>query len=297
MTSINQLGILKMEQNNKLLLELCADRAENTKEKFTPNDFYGNASVLKSYCHLNQDFPLNGIVPHGIYTNPNYVWPIELGARMNKVYPPNRYHDLIYRLSGKTQIVPIGSPFLYALNILKKKGVSFPHRQGTIVFVAHSTHHIDVNYDIELFIKFLQKLPKLFSPIFICVYWKDILRGKHLKYLHSGFSCISAGHMFSNKFLFQLIRLMASRKYCIATSYGTNCLYASHMGLKTYIHGIRSTSSAYLNDDKELDLVTDYKKISSNLNFCNHSNQKLIADKLLGATHYKSKEELLSEFT
>lgn len=63
--------------NRSELEVLSKDRPEETVETFSPNDFYGHATLLKRYCGLSPDFIINGIIPHGPKLSDN-VWRVGL---------------------------------------------------------------------------------------------------------------------------------------------------------------------------------------------------------------------------
>ena len=74
------------------LSTLCRDRELITSEIFHPNDYYGNAAILKLYCGIPQDYSLKVVVPHAISFSTSQTTPPEAEFPLPVVwcYPPYR---------------------------------------------------------------------------------------------------------------------------------------------------------------------------------------------------------------
>ena len=212
------------------------DRPENTVEFFTPNDFYGHASIIKKYCGLPQTIPLPGIVPHGYGLNHDRIpWKLELQCALKNFYLWGEEKKKYYENYTDKPIFIIGSPFSYGVKNMEEHVSNLKRNaEGTVVFPQHSTHHVDVTYKIEEFIQYLKRLPRHMHPINICLYWKDVLNGTAEVFRSKGLTCITAGHIYDPQFIERIIEIISSHKSCVFNKFGTSALYAAAMGLKLY---------------------------------------------------------------
>jgi FkbM family methyltransferase len=213
------------------LQHLAADRPERTTELFTPNDFYGHASILKRYCGLPGSFAINGILPHGPYLS-SKLWDLELQhAVPNLLVLSEQQRELYARQTSKT-IQVIGSPLYYAARLIEPELQELRRQAaGTVVFPTHSTHHVTAQFDEARFIGMLKELPAEFQPVQVCLYWRDVQLGRHQPYLDADFACTTAGHMFDHEFLFRLLRILAGHRFALANKLGTAPFYSAAMGL------------------------------------------------------------------
>jgi FkbM family methyltransferase len=215
---------------------LAADRGESTCEIFTPNDFYGHASILKRYAGMDPQAPLAGVLPHGIGLNSNNLWEKELECPLPYIYSVSDEKSEVYRQRCSKEVLSIGSVLHYAKRLFHDQVKMLQESaRGTVVFPHHSTHHVTVGFDQEYLIKALQKLPSHMGPIRVCCYWRDIQLEAHQKYLEAGYECLTAGHMYDLGFFERLIRILASHDHVVTNEIGTPSMYAATMGLKVHL--------------------------------------------------------------
>ena len=213
------------------LARLCADRPLRTIETFTPNDFYGNATVMKLYAGLPAEFVIRAIIPHGAKVA-SKIWEPELRHPLETLLVYSEDQRTLYRRSTKKKLELIGAPFFYAARLIEAELEQLrQNAQGTLVFPCHSTHHLTAHYDQDGFIEFLQGLPEAMHPIRVCLYWRDAQLGRHEAYERAGFQCVSAGHIYDPWFLFRLARLLAGHRFAAANRLGSSCFYAAAFGL------------------------------------------------------------------
>jgi hypothetical protein len=216
---------------------VCTDRALETPEQHPPNDFYGQASVLKRYARLREDQPLPLVIEHGLRRD-GKIWSNDQDALLSTLLVASnaRRHDL-KRLTNK-RVIPIGSCFCYAKQLVDEQSVAHLDalpRQGTIVFPVHSTHWISAEFDNESFADLLLQLPKQMQPVVVCIYWKDYLQGAHEPYMRRGLKVVSAGHMFDRDFLLRFYDLCRRFKYALGNEIGTHLFYSLVSGC-SYAH-------------------------------------------------------------
>jgi hypothetical protein len=282
---------------------LAAERPLQTVEQFQPNDFYGHAMILKSYCGLSPEYQLPGIVPHGPNST-DRVWDYEVNHELPFFLLSSRYQQALYSTYSAKPSVIIGSPFCYARRLMASDLARIePHARGTVAFPIHSTHHVTTDYDRNTFMEFLGRLPSEFHPIHICVYWRDIQLGRHREYLKAGFECTTAGHMYDPQFHFRLLQILARHKVVITNEIGGASYYAAATGLPVIVHRQEYRISAN-NKDRLAEasirpnspIVEMFLKSSSLSMGQMQAFQRQLAEYALGVDHLKAPEELRNLF-
>lgn len=213
------------------LEHLCAERPLRTSESFPGNDFYGLAAVVKRYCGMPAEAPLPGILPHGAKVA-SRLWQEELDHPLSHLLLWSEQQRRIYAPATAKPIQVIGSPYLYAARLIEPELTALRRQaRGTLVFPTHSTHHLTAQYDEQALIAHVAALPKSFRPVTLCLYWRDVQLGRHLPWIHAGFPCVSAGHVFDPEFPFRLWRLISTHRFALANRVGTAPLAAAVAGL------------------------------------------------------------------
>lgn len=214
------------------LESLVQERPEKTCEIFTPNDFYGHATLLKRYAGLPAGMPLPGVLPHGPSIN-HTIWQPELDSPVPNIFAISEEQKVCYQKASSKPVFVIGSVVHYVEQLIAEElRASRQGAIGTVAFPAHSTHHLTCEFDQDQFIKALQALPDSMGPVRVCLYWRDVQLKRHLKYLEAGFECVTAGHMFDPDFCFRLLRIFSKSKYAITNKMGSSALLAASLGLE-----------------------------------------------------------------
>lgn len=219
---------------------LVKERPEKTCEIFTPNDFYGHATLLKHFAGLPEGMPLPGVLPHGPSIN-HTIWQPELDSPVPNIFAISEEQKVCYEKASSKPVYVIGSVAHYAEKLMADELQERRERaSGTVAFPAHSTHHLTCEFDQTQFIKELQSLPECMGPVRVCLYWRDVQLKRHLKYQEAGFECLTAGHMFDPDFYFRLLKIFADSKYAITNKMGSSSLLAASLGLEV-LHLHQST--------------------------------------------------------
>jgi hypothetical protein len=108
-------------------------------------------------------------------------------------------------VSGKITF-QAASPFLYIEDLLADQ--PGPTRQGTILFLSHSSHWTTAESDDAAIARFLEALPERFHPVTICVYWRDFNLQHHHEFANRGFRIVSAGHIYEAASIFPTISVV-----------------------------------------------------------------------------------------
>lgn len=218
---------------------LCRDRPQTTPEIHAPNDYYGQATILKRYAGLPPDKPFTFVLEHGLRFDRG-MGPIDRDALLESVGSPSARRAEILRTLTTKAVVPIGFGYLYAQDLVAREHGPDPaphERRGTLVFPAHSTHYIRARFDHDAYADQLVGLPADFQPVAICGYWKDILDGSLEAYARRGMPLVTCGHMFDHDFLLRLHDLCRRFRYATGNRIGTSLFAAAASGCRFFYSG------------------------------------------------------------
>lgn len=146
-----------------------------------------------------------------------------------------RQDDAATYTAAGVPALAIGAPHLYAK---RAQGVIRPDEpRGTLVFLSHSTHHIETLADFDGLAANLQRMTQddavdeRLKPFVAMVYWKDALLGRHAPFLERGIRCLTAGHMFDTQFIAQFYTILREFHCAAGDDIGTAAFLAAEMGL------------------------------------------------------------------
>lgn len=285
--------------NQEDLELLCQERRLNTPEIFEPNDFYGQASLIKQFAGVPKSYSLKGVLEHGPQLS-DYIWDSELNAHLPVYFPISLERARLYRETTGRECFPIGFGFLYAIKLfhkIQKIRMDQEDRRGTLVFPSHSTHHVTSQFSTKDFAEYLDKLDDRFKPIYVCIYWKDYLLKKHLDYLNKGFGVVTAGHIYDPLFLIRLYDLCRQFKYSTSNDFGTHLFASVKAGCRFFFSNISSICfenprNLPIPEPSESTKQTAIQLFASpeeNLNV----NQEAFVDAIIGTKHLRNKWTLL----
>lgn len=283
------------------LHSLCRDRPLITPEIHEPNDFYGQAAVLKKYADFPAHYPLKAVLEHGLFFD-DWMWDVDRSARLPLYFSSSAHRARIQTRETGRASIPIGYGFLYAMSLFRTihgSEESMDIRRGTIVFPSHSTHHVKAVYDHEAFAGTLDALPERYKPVTVCIYWKDFLHGYHSPYEKKGFRIVTAGHIFDPDFLYRFYDICRHFKYSTSNNIGGHLFYSVKSGCSFFYtpsnritHEVHTdvpvggfTSMYRMTIDKMISLFSEPKEAMDR-------EQMEFVDEHIGAAHFKSREEL-----
>jgi glycosyltransferase involved in cell wall biosynthesis/predicted SAM-dependent methyltransferase len=239
------------------------DKQLVTPELHQSNDFYGFASLLKSYAGISHDYQIKAVIEHAPIMG-MFIWDVDVQSKLPAILPMSHYRVQFLKKKVNKAIIPIGPMITYAQHYLSEENLKKEKQRigkNLLVFPPHSTHHVDTEYDIHNYCKFLEKIGKDFNTITICLYWKDILLKKAKYYQEHGFECVTAGHMFDPLFMSRLksiIELSTITTSCQITSAFGYCIL---LGKPHYYHefGIKyNAASQNILERDAVDYVTPF---------------------------------------
>ena len=245
--------------------ELSADRKLATSEIHEPNDYYGHATILKDYAGIPADESLLLSIQHGVRFDLDY-WQHDYHKNHAVGFVPSLWRVQVLREKMQRTLHAIGPYLHYTRSLLSPEIIASARAKlgrTLLVFPAHSTHHIEIDFDIAGFCEHLTDARKNFSTVLVCLYWKDILRGAREHYERHGLHCVTAGHMFDAAFIPRLRTLLEISDATLSNQVGTHLGYSLYLGkphqlIPTKINRnfaseeFRSSSTAHTRLDGEL---------------------------------------------
>jgi hypothetical protein len=194
----------------------------------TTNGYYGSTHSLKIYTGFSDQYLIKASLQHGVYFGTIGEWCCsDIVLPVYLVW--GKHCKEITMKEIKKESYVIGAPFFYAESFFSQKEIqSEKLRLGKnlLVFPAHSVPRVGIVYDIEKFITYLQKLKNKFDSIRICMYYRDIQKKFHKKYLENGFECVTAGHKFDINFLSRLKSLIMISDATVSNKVGSYTGYS-----------------------------------------------------------------------
>ena len=248
------------------LEELTANRELVTQEIFVSNEWYGHARAIRHHAGLPQDYQIKASVEH--YPNLRQVhWDVNLSAQLPTVLISSSWRSEYLRSHTHKPIFSIGALITYAEDLLDDVTLIRERQRlgrNITVFPEHSTHFINVDYDIEDYCKDLEELGKDYDTIRICIYWKDYLRGAAKPYQDRGFEIVTAGHMYDTSFLSRLKSILRTSDAVVVNQISTVVGYAVSLGVPVCMLDskglVRSMDKSANNEVHVPDSMEDYNK-------------------------------------
>lgn len=274
--------------------------APYTNEIHSPNDWYGHAANLKKFLGLPKEYLFKFSLEHGLYLS-DQVDKLDIEADLPTILTYSSYRmDILKKY--RRYVFAIGPFIHYAESMLNKQEVEREHQKNgktLLFFPAHSTPVIGINYDVKNLCRQIRKIGRGFDKIRVCIYWKDVLLGKHLYYLNQGFECVTAGHMLDPNFLPRLKSLILISDLTasnIISSQAGFCVYLNkpHILLKNKFD--IKTNKEWTNRIREIFSSPGYIEVSdefSKLNYKITKKQKELIKKYWGTDNVKTKTQLL----
>lgn len=221
--------------------ELSTDIPLITGETYTHNDYYGHATVIKKFAGYPPKQQIKAAIEHGPYFS-DYVWEKDLDAILPGILCFSTLRHTILTQATHKYIMPIGPIMAYAdcsIDAEEMKREKLRLNRNLLFFPSHSTHWIDVDFDMERVCDRLDEIGKDFDSIRVCLYWKDILSGKDAIYRSRGYECVTAGHIYDPAFLDRLKTIISLSDLTVSNGIGTHIGYCIFMGKPHYL--IKST--------------------------------------------------------
>lgn len=197
---------------------------------------YGFNKIIKEYAGFPQYLPLPCHSEHGWTVLPNAL-KSDLVTDKPLMLVFSKRREKLWKKASDTPVLVAGAPFVHYKNMrgLKQKASA----KGTVVFPSHSTMDLKIQFSVEDYCRELKKLPKIYHPITICLFWLDYISPRRKSYLSAGFKVVTAGPKITNSLSFvnNFYRILSDHRYATGNEVGTSMLYSVDFGLPFFITG------------------------------------------------------------
>ncbi len=114
-----------------------------------------------------------------------------------------------------------------------------PHESatGTLAFPSHSSSQFDFSSGYSRYAQDLLRLPERFHPVTVCMYYYDLLQGRHKAFEEAGFEVVTNGYIGEPTFVDTFYDTMRRFRYITSNHIGSYSFYALEMGLPFFLYG------------------------------------------------------------
>lgn len=195
------------------------------------NMLYGNHRCVEKALGrpLNHDAEL---IEHAVFFDSNLP---DVGIKKTKKvittsnYRKRLIEDYFSQYNFPADVVAIGAYIKYAENYLSTEQLSaIKQKYGKILLVmpSHSIDGVDVQYEKCAFQEEIDRISKEFDTVFICLYWKDILKGDALFYKQKGYIVVCNGMRSDPLFMSRQRDLIELADMCMSNTIGSYIGYS-----------------------------------------------------------------------
>lgn len=271
------------------------------REYYPGNNYYGVGEILRRYAGLPPYFPLNCKIQHGVKFFTHYASPQDCPSHF-AFYTSSDPSCLFLAFDGETaaffhdhgvkNVTAVGSAAVYLdehLDFLRKK---HPNPKGTIAFPCKSSTHVDVLMDLDAYARMLQELPEKYQPVKVCLYYKDLEKGRDKPFLERGMRVVGNGTLHSQDFLYNFFKNVADCEYAVSNDHlSSSNYYSIYYGLKYFLYGPKvegfqpkRPADAQYGEERVLgDAICPF---SFSMEQCEDQQaQRKIAEQVLGRSH------------
>lgn len=270
-----------------------------TNEIHPSNDWYGHAKILKKFLNLPENYQFKFILEHGVYLT-KQVDSLDIESNLPTIITYCDYRQRILK-KYRDHVFSIGPFIHYAKSHLSAEETIKEKRRlrkCLLVFPAHSSFQIGIEYNIHTLCKKIKKMGKDFDTIRVCLYWADILLGRHKIYQEYQFQCVTAGHMLDPNFLPRLKSIIETSDLTVSNIPGTHVGYSVYLGKPHIIFYEKprlKTNKKWGRYMKEFFEAKPYNEVLKEFSQSHLEitpRQRKLVDTYWGTSHIKTQKEL-----
>jgi len=271
-----------------------------TSEIQPVNDWYGHATTLKKFLGFSNDYQFKFNLEHGTYLS-EQIAEIELESNLPSFVTYSPYRVMVLKKISKNAYA-IGPFIHYAPHYLSEQDLRIEKKRlgkTLLFFPSHSIVGSTEEYDMDNLYKKIKEISKNFDTIRVCVYWKDVLSGRHKYYQAKGFECVTAGHILDPQFLPRVKSIIHNSDLVISNDASSSLSYSIYMNKPHIIFYQRPEMKG---ESHFKEVMTDYwqstaynkvLKEFSKIQFTISKKQRELMNYYCGTNSIKTKDELL----
>lgn len=264
--------------NSVKLKDIASARNNHINDTFEESERYGQGFIFRKFGFYPQFLPLRVVIHHGpsqwdfveqhIFNYKNY----------NIGFYSDRFVNELKDNKSFRKVFKIMSPFAFYRNSKKIKPSNFA--RGSLFFYAHSTYWTDNDTSFDELLTKFKEMPEEFQPIDICMYFVDIQKGLHEKFIEFGYNVYCAGNWYNRYFIKNFYEILTKYKYTFSNLIGSYTFYSVECGIPFSLIDLPITTSRN----------TDENIIKSGKSVFDHQQFKRCI-KIFSGTHLKISKE------
>lgn len=224
--------------DDKALLALSRPPNNLRRRPFWTAEVYGFGQYIRRYGLYPRWLPLCVSTDHGPSQQDE-----PLLSELECESPCHFYHSprllAEWRKVSTKACYVLYSPFVYyrrTYNIEQARSA-----KGTLILPTHSTTLVSDETDWRTYIEELLELPDEFKPLSACIYYHDILKGRHQIFREYRIPVYTAGNAFRSDFIERFYSILQQFRYSTSNSPGAYLFYSVEMGIPFFLYGTRPT--------------------------------------------------------
>lgn len=188
------------------------------------NAYYGTGDVLRKYSGFVGSIPCT--IEHGVYFGKGGTIELEK-FNMPAVITFGEYRRKSLRTNTDRPIFEIGPYIQYAEPMRGLVEIKKQIGKTLLVFPTHSVEKNDVDYEIDLFVNFINqiKADTKADTVLVSLYFKDLQKYQPI-YEKYGYTVVCAGYRTNKDFLSRQRSFIELSDYVITNGLGTHIGYA-----------------------------------------------------------------------
>lgn len=201
---------------------------------------YGNNKAVNRA--MGENFDRNCMIEHGIYFGRYVIEEECIYPEISTIYTYGPYREEVLKdffgPKFSKRIITVGPYIKYAKHLYtNKKLLQLKKKLGKVllVFPSHSSPDTNVEFNYDIWLKEISERAKDFDTVIISMFWTDINKGLHKKYLGKGYIIACNGNRFDPHFLSRQKDLIYLSDMTMSNNIGTHVGYCICMNKPHYI--------------------------------------------------------------
>ena len=214
--------------------EINKERYDVSKVVSEENYYYGTNHIIKRYTHYKGI--IKASIEHGFCMLDESNIEAHNNSSNKVCLVPSVQRALFLRDRIDKIIIPIGPIIHYAQNLYGEYAVKATKKELGKTLVVYPLHNIENMHYYEKekeFIKFVKNIKEKykFDTVLVSIYFIDLERGGHFKYLKEGWNIVSAGRRMNYDYMDCVKTILSLADYAVFQSYTSALGYCGYMGI------------------------------------------------------------------